>query len=104
MKRKPNTKRNGKNFSKKEELAVWNKACLTDDFNVRLDICGLEIHFDKYGDTSSGYGWEIDHIKPVSKGGGDEFDNLQPLYWKTNRQKGDKWPISPTDYCGQSAE
>ena len=48
--------------------------------------------------------WEIDHIKSVAKGDGDELDNLQPLYWKTNRQKGDTWPISPTDYCGQLAE
>ena len=58
-----------------------------------------QIHFNKYGDIKPDYGWEIDHIKPVAKGGGDEFDNLQPLYWKTNRHKGDSWPVNPKDYC-----
>jgi len=75
MKRRPNTRRDGKDFSKEEERAVWEKAQLTDDPNARLDICGREIHFDKYGDTGSDYGWEIDHIKPVSKGGRDEIDS-----------------------------
>ena len=37
--------------------------------------------FDKYGDTSSDYGWEIDHIKPVARGGTDNLNNLQALYW-----------------------
>ena len=36
------------------------------------------------------FGWEIDHIKPVSKGGTDNLSNLQPLYWENNRSKGDK--------------
>jgi len=35
--RKPNTRVSGKNFSEKEELAVWNKAAFTDDPNIRLD-------------------------------------------------------------------
>ena len=97
--RKPNKRVNGKDFSKKEELAVWNKAQSKGDFNIRFDACNREIHFDKYGDTNSDYGWEIDHIKPVAEGGGDELDNLQPLYWKTNRIKGDNWLVNPGDYC-----
>lgn len=33
---------------------------------------------------------EIDHIKPVSKGGCTVEENLQTLCWKCNRSKGDK--------------
>ena len=47
MERKFNTNRSGKDFSKEEEKAVWNKATPTNDPNVSLDICGQEIHFDK---------------------------------------------------------
>ena len=97
--RRSNTRRSGKDFSEQEQYAVWLKATSTNIPKIRFDVCKREIHFDKYGDTSSVYGWEIDHIKPVAKGGGDEIDNLQPLYWRTNRVKGDNWPISPTDYC-----
>jgi len=46
----------------------------------------------KYGDTSSGHGWEIDHVYPASKGGGDELNNLQPLQWSNNRSKSDHYP------------
>lgn len=34
---------------------------------------------------------EIDHIKPLSKGGFTSEDNLQTLCWKCNRQKGAKY-------------
>jgi len=55
MKRKPGTKSDGKDFSKAEEAAVWSKACWTGNPNIRFDICGQEIHFNKYGKTKSKY-------------------------------------------------
>lgn len=88
-----------KNFSKKEDLAVWEKARPTKDPNVRRDICSQKIHLHQYGNTKSPYGWEIDHIKPVAKGGSHKIENLQPLLWKTNRYKSNKWPITPKEYC-----
>lgn len=33
---------------------------------------------------------EVDHIKPISKGGATQEDNLQTLCWKCNRSKGSK--------------
>jgi 5-methylcytosine-specific restriction endonuclease McrA len=44
--------------------------------------------FSDYGCISK-YGWEIDHIIPVACHGSDLLTNLQPLYWKNNRRKGD---------------
>ena len=33
---------------------------------------------------------EVDHIKPISKGGKTELSNLQTLCWKCNRKKSTK--------------
>ena len=43
-----------------------------------------------YGNRQSEYGWEIDHIKPESKGGEDIVSNARPLQWENNasRQNG----------------
>ena len=51
---------------------------------------------DPYGNTmykvsqgkSSGMGWDVDHIKPKSKGGKDTTRNLQALSSSVNRSKG----------------
>lgn len=101
MSRKNNTDRNGISFSEQIKLAVWNKAQIVsgyDSSKTRKDRCNGWIKWDLYGDTTeNGYGWEIDHIKPVSIGGGDEISNLQPLHWQNNRRKGDDYPAS--NYC-----
>lgn len=37
----------------------------------------------------------IDHVRPVSKGGGNEFENLQTLCLSCNCSKGDDWSKNP---------
>ena len=70
-----------------KKLAVWNKgrAILGYDTAVwRHDDAGKVIRYSDYGDRSSDYGWEIDHIHPTSLGGIDHITNLRPLHCAVN--------------------
>jgi len=91
MARKRNTNARGGSWTEKEKQEVWLKSN-NSTANAGKDACGKAIHYNKHGDTDSSYGWEIDHIKPVAKGGTDALSNLQALYWHTNRTKGDEYP------------
>jgi hypothetical protein len=76
--------------------AVWEKAVVvpgSDPAIRRKDACGAWIYRAHYGFLlEDGTGWEIDHILPISQGGTDDLDNLQPLQWENNRHKSDKYP------------
>lgn len=77
------------------KLAVWRKGRVIAGYDPsvwRQDICGHAMKYQDHDNTNSKFGWEIDHIKPVAKGGTDDLTNLQPLYWKNNRRKGDTYP------------
>lgn len=95
MARNRNSDVAGRPFSEATVQIVWNKGRPIPGHNSaewRHDTCGAAIQRSQHGDTSSKYGWEIDHIKPVSKGGTDDVSNLQPLQWSLNRDKADMFP------------
>lgn len=89
-------------ITKETVQKVWEKGHLvrSNDPDVwRQDDCGAWIRRDKYGSRDSQYGWEIDHIKPVSSGGTDSLSNLRPLQWQNNASKQDGRLV-----CAVSAE
>lgn len=91
--RRSNTKRSGTAFSPEEIIQVWIKGREVPGYSLaewRYDSCGAPIRLNDYGNTSSKFGWEVDHVTAVANGGTDDLWNLQPLQWQNNREKSDK--------------
>lgn len=79
-------------YSHKDLSRIWDKARITSTHNsnhARKDSQGNWIVWAEYGKQTE-HGWEVDHIKPVSKGGTNALSNLQPLHWRANRAKADQ--------------
>ncbi len=87
------------NFEKEQlKILLW-LLCKTIPFldpeEWRLDNYGNIISWSEYGNRSHVFGWEIDHIIPVSKNGSNDLENLQALQWRENLMKGNKYPYKP---------
>ena len=83
-------------FNEKTIEQVWELARTVEGFNpdmVRKDACGAWIMKNQYGNRDSIYGWEIDHVYPLSMGGTDDIINLRAMQWDNNLSKGDDYPV-----------
>lgn len=57
----------------------------------RLDDFGAIIKKTEQGNKTE-FGWTIDHIFPLTLGGGNDIENLRLLHWRNNEQKADDFP------------
>lgn len=79
-------------------LHIWDKARSVPGYDPniwRKDFAGAWIRKDSYG-LHSQYGWEIDYLKPLSRGGTSDKTNLIALHWRNNNTKGTDYPIFNT--------
>lgn len=91
-------------YTKEVINKIWQMAPIIQGYNpaiMRQDKCGAVILYDHYGNRNSHYGWEIDHIKPLARGGTDTWDNVQPLHWSNNASKGDGVLVCSTNWSNQ---
>jgi hypothetical protein len=69
---------------------IWQKGIIIGGKNpalFRKDAYGNQMFRLAYGKDSA-QGWSIDHMKPVSKGGSNHLNNLQPMNSKKNKSVG----------------
>lgn len=71
-------------FAETQKRAAWEKASLTISAQNRVDCDGRIIRWSEYG-MDSDFGWRIDYIVPLSKGGGEELANLRARHWRGSR-------------------
>ena len=58
-----------------------------------VDYAGREIRKGAYNDRNSQFGWNVDHILPVSKGGKTADHNLICCHILTNDEKANSFPL-----------
>ena len=87
---------NNKNVYFYNDREIWNAICRVERGKVsnkmRFSIYERDGHrCCKCGRTGFFTDLEIDHIKPIAKGGKSTYDNLQTLCKRCNKLKGDKY-------------
>ena len=85
--------KNGKFYNDK---SIWDAICRVERGRVSNRMSFSIYERDGYtcqlcGKTYDTDNLEIDHIKPIAKGGKSTYDNLQTLCKRCNKNKGDNY-------------
>ncbi len=70
---------------------VWGKARVfgtNDPVLWRMDECGAWIFRSHYG-LETEYGWVMDHVRPLPRGGTEDISNLHPVHWRNANRRAD---------------
>jgi 5-methylcytosine-specific restriction endonuclease McrA len=97
MTRRRGTNESGRKFDEERVQEVWDRGKKIpgkDPDLYRQDAAGNTLYRPSYGKDSD-MGWEVDHRRPVDKGGTDNLRNLQPLQSDENREKSNQYPWKP---------
>ena len=96
-------------INRENALRLWD--AIYGKTDLAKDCFGTYIYKEDFGDYVTkrkwqedgkyyNFGWDVDHILAVSKGGTDDNNNLEPMHWENNREKADKtvFHIGETQY------
>lgn len=90
---------------------AWNAAQIIEGYDarrIRQDACGAWIAYADFRDPTSMFGWEVDHIYPVSllkqlnvpEKLWNHPLNLRAFHWKNNRMKSSSYPMYTSAVIG----
>ena len=80
-------------FSLETLLRIWQKGSIVrgkDPKLYRRDCYGNIMYWSSYGKFTK-LGWNVDHSKPIAKGGTNHLNNLQPMNCFANCSKNAKY-------------
>lgn len=83
---------------------AWQSAQIVEEYNparIRKDACGAWIAYADFNNRNSLFGWELDHIYPVSRlkllnvpeALWDNPLNIRAFHWQNIRSKGNSYPM-----------
>jgi hypothetical protein len=81
----------GQPSSEMRKIDAWCGCRVIPGFDAtiwRWDCNGHVIRWSDYGNRSSDYGWELDHILASALGGADHSNNIRALHWRSNATHG----------------
>lgn len=76
-------------YTQEKLQKIWAKGRPIQGYDAgtwRHDVCGAVMKWSDYGQQTK-TGWNVDHIRPASEGGGEDLPNLRPLQWENNAKR-----------------